>query len=327
MLINNSPEPSEPQTGGDDTQDTLSMFDAILADPEEQKDVETEADETEQDEAPDAETEEDPDGETDEEEADDEQPVEIELKHNGKTIKKTLDEVKDLAQQGFDYSQKLHRVNADREEVSLQRQAIQAQQTQLATQQQTYLESLSVMEKFLSSGGIPEEALDKALADGDNDTYLRLKNQRDKDARNLNNIRAAIKQEQENISARDRAYFEEQRSKGKEVLAEKMPHLLENKGAQELYNYLNTYGYTPDQINSTVDPNLYIMAEKARQYDALMSKANAKPPVQKPVPKALKSKASPAPADAAKQAQYTKTMQRVKSGDRTAAVDAFAFFV
>lgn len=325
-MQNETPETETlPET--ESTHDSVAMLQGFLEDTgESEAQAESEQEETEVSE--DVQEDEQPeDGEDQPDEAEEAEPVEIELKHDGKIIKKTLDEVKNLAQQGFDYSQKMQRLNAEREQVSYERQAAEATKQELIAKQQSYVESMSIIERFLKETDISQSALDKLLEEGDTEGYLNAKNQRDRNAQRIQSIRATIAAEHEAIKEREAAYIAHQMEQGKAALSEVMPHLLQPEGAGKLAQYLNTeYGFTQDQIRSETNHKLFILAEKARMYDEMVAKAKTVKPAQKPMAKPLKNKATPVNGNEQSKA-YKAALERVKSGDRQATVDALKFFV
>lgn len=121
------------------------------------------------------------------------------------------------------------------------------------------------------------------------------------------------RQGQEKLRQVDPKVLEERVAKVEAYIVEKLPDWSDaktaEKGTAELTAYLAGDGFTPEQIRSGAvqNPCLLVYAEKARRYDALMSKSDAMKKKIVKVPKVLKpggKKAQEAPAadfdDAAK---------------------------
>jgi hypothetical protein len=303
-----------------------ALMQHLMAD-EQETDIETEQPEEEESEESETEAADQQEGETEEDQSDDEDP-EIELVHNGKPITKKLSDIKNLAQMGFDYSTKMQRLNADKESVSSDRQAVESTKRQLVESQQRYIESIELVERLYQDGGVSDDHLNKLLEEGDNDQYLKLKAQKEKNLSALNTLKAEKETARKQQEQATTAYIIEEQKKGQEVLKEKMPHLLEQKGSQDLYTYLNSsYGYSTDQLRTVTDPHLFIMAEKARLYDTMQAKVKEKVPPK--LSKAVKSKSSPVKADA-KQGSFKQSLQSLqKSGgkDLNALVETMRHFV
>jgi guanylate kinase len=71
-----------------------------------------------------------------------------------------------------------------------------------------------------------------------------------------------------------KAIVSELQAAGAKVIKQNMPELLEPQNITGLYSYLTEkYGYKKEVIDNNVDPHLFIMAEKARRYDDMMSKS------------------------------------------------------
>lgn len=219
-----------------------------------------------------------------EEAAEAEEPEYEELTWNGETKKIPKAELKELAQKGFDYTQKTQQL-ADA------RKAFE-QQVQMAQQQaQLQQASIDLITQVKSMDAQLEQfkAVDwTALADSDpiqylklNQTYRDLKEARQEKIGEFQHHAQQLQQSQQHMSERMLA---EQSAK----LAAKMPELTKAESKQALKSYLSEAGYSDVEISGLTDHRSAIIAYKAMQYDKLQA---TKPLLTKKVaevPKVLK---------------------------------------
>jgi hypothetical protein len=117
--------------------------------------------------------------------------------------------------------------------------------------------------------------------------YIQQKELRETYLRNMAGISQKVTQTKEEA----KAIVAQMQAAGAQVIKQKMPELLEPQNISGLYSYLQeSYGYPKELIDGNTDPNLFIMAEKARRYEEMMKNAS-KPDYVKV--KAHKSKPKP----------------------------------
>lgn len=234
---------------------------------------------------------EDTEAEQSDEEPAEEEPV-FEITHNGETQQKTLSELKSLAQQGFDYTQKTQTVADERRAVQAERQALQ---TQLAIQSKLGDQVAEI--KSLDNQIAQYKQIDWAqLAEVDPTQYLKLnhayrdlKEARDAKVQDYNQQAGQLTAAQE--QARNEMLQAETR-----LLHQKVPEFAGDKAGEAksaLAQFLASEGFSPDEIGSIMDHRMVSVAWKAAQYDKLKA---AKPQVNKrvaDVPKVVKNKPAP----------------------------------
>lgn len=127
---------------------------------------------------------------------------------------------------------------------------------------------------------IPPEP-DDSLLDTSPREYFKQKQAREQALQGLMAIRGTVEQ----TKAQAKQVVAELQKQGAAVISQKMPELMTQEGSTRLYSYLTeSYGYTGEQINANVDPNLFIIAEKARRFDEMQGKVvSPSVAVKKPV--------------------------------------------
>lgn len=122
--------------------------------------------------------------------------------------------------------------------------------------------------EFIEAKIPPEPEI--TLADTNPGEYIKRKEARQLAIQQAQYLQGAMAQTKEKA----KELVAELQKAGHQVIAQKMPELLQRETTEKLYGYLqNSYGYTADQINMNVDPNLFIIAEKARRYDEMANKS------------------------------------------------------
>jgi chromosome segregation ATPase len=227
--------------------------------------------------------------ETAEEEAEEiEEPTE-EITHNGETKVLTKSELKELAQQGFDYTQKTQALAEQRRSYEAQQQAFNVQiaiKTQLSDQ---------VAEiKSLDNQIAQYKQVDWAqLAESDPQQYLKL-NHAYRDLKETREAKTQEYQTQANQLTQAQAQSMEQIKQAEaKLLQQKVPELYGPKAAETteaLSRFLSQEGFSDHEIGNILDHRMVSVAWKAAQYDKLKA---AKPQVNKrvaEVPKVVKGK-------------------------------------
>ena len=218
------------------------------------------------------------------EEATEEQPDLIELKANGDIHKLSLDEIKELASKGFDYTRKTQelseRSKADAERIADERtKGLQEERKRL-------IEAADMMEVYYAKPFVTPEQLDQLIQDGDTEGYLRLTRQEEKRKEILDAARSERKKIADTEAKAQQEQFNQAAIQHTEKLFEKMPELKDSENQKRLAQYLSKNGLSNDEIQKFIDHRGLIIAEKARRYDELSG--GKIEPVRKDPPKVIK---------------------------------------
>jgi len=309
----------------DQAQEAVNQPESILdriaqnhyAEPEDEAPGE-DSDETDEDE-PEQDEPEESDGEGPEEEAEEvaeETPEEFEeIEHQGQVKKLTKAELKELAQKGFDYTQKT-------QEVAQQRRALEAQQQ--AFVQQATLQA-QVMEQYGTVKGLEaqlqqyQSVLTDELAQADPVRYMQL----DRQARQLQSQHQNAVQQMNGAWSQADAIRAEQRQQALYEASQKLMEILpewrnpERAGKEQakVRDFLSRTGYSPEEIGMASDPRAIAVALKAMKYDELVAqKGTAAKKVQN-LPKPVKPGAavSKEQRKAGSDAEYKRELARAKT--------------
>jgi len=182
---------------------------------------------------------------------------------------RTLDELRRSPLFEADYTRKT-------QEVAAQRNEAQATLTEAAQARQTYLNGLTEVEnavKAVTRERTPEEW--RALRDSDRNLYDAEKDAYDDGQQQL----AALQQHRVAVEAEQQQYITNQRVVSAQACEAGLLDLVPSwsdptvmkSEVDELVSYVTTtYGVTPEERSSTLDPRSWDMARKAMLYDKLM---------------------------------------------------------
>lgn len=231
--------------------------------------------------------------------------VRIPVKVRGEEIEVTLEEAISGYQRDQDYRKKTTEISEERKALEEERQSI-ADLNQLRGQ---YVEGLETLEKVLAKP-FSDEQLAKIKEEKGFEAYMEAKDQNDQFASKVSSIRAEKEKTVNQVTEEQKREYEKFVRNETAALERENPELLTDEGSLRLSSYLSSMGYTDDQISSTVDHRLFVMAEKARKFDELQEKG-IKKTIKKP-PKVIKKKSSTGKqtqakelSEAQKQAQST----------------------
>jgi hypothetical protein len=233
-----------------------------------------------------------------------------EIKWNGETKRLTRAEIRELAEKGFDYTQKTTTL-------AEQRRALEAQQQQVEqslAMQAAQLDALAEVRSLDSRLQAFKDVDWVSLADQDpvqylklNQTYRDLKESRDTKVSEFQNAAVQIQQQQ---AQRQSEYLARER----ESLISKIPEFGKDAQATQtkLKEYLSSSGFKPEEIGSVSDHRAVVMAWKAMQYDALQSKKVETTKKVADLPKVVKPGASnpKAAQEASKQNQLRQQLRK-----------------
>jgi SOS response regulatory protein OraA/RecX len=212
-----------------------------------------------------------------------------EITYNGETKVVTKSQLKELAQKGFDYTQKTQAVAEERRSLQAQASMLQAQ-----TAIHSQLADVAAEVKSIDNQLAQYKQIDwTSLAEQDPVQYLKL-NQTYRDLKDAREEKA----QEYNVKAHQIGQWQEQnRAQALQaeaaLLAQKIPEFSGPKAAQakeSLANFLQAEGFTQSEVMSIMDHRMVSVAWKAAQYDKLKA---AKPEINKRVaeaPKVVKGK-------------------------------------
>jgi hypothetical protein len=201
-------------------------------------------------------------------ETDDEAPELYTVKVDGEEKQVTIDDLVKGYQLEAHYTQKSQKLAEEVKAVAEERKILNgvSQKFEQLNDVVTYLEGVNT---YLESTLPPAPGID--LAKTNPAEYIQQKEMRESRLRDMQAINYRVMETKEKA----KAITAELQAAGAKVIRQKMPELLEPQNISAMYSYLQeSYGYEKDLIDKNVDPNLFIMAEKARRFDEMMSKAS-----------------------------------------------------
>ena len=215
----------------------------------------------------------------------------LKLKWNNEEIEKPEDEVINLAQQGFDYTQKAQKLADERRAIESQAQAIKAQEQQI--QEQAKLQSALIKDYAKVT------SIDEQLAQYDGVNWGQLSQENPSQAQTLffqytqlrdrrNQLAQELNQKQAQLHQQHQSKYQEMLIKGQEQLSRDIPGWGPEK-VSEVREFAKSIGYTEAEISQIVDPRVVKALYKASQLEklnqakpAVENKVANKPPVVKP---------------------------------------------
>lgn len=235
----------------------------------------------------------------------DDEPELVEITHNGKPVKLTLDEVIEHASKGFDYTQKTQQLADQRKQLDTLAQNIQQQyQLQQATIQETA--KVYAMDSQLANyQNVNWDAWmdqDPVEASKGWQKYTMLKSQRDEAANGIQQIQSQTQQ-------MTMHKLQQKLNEGAQQLANEIkgwsPEL-----AKSLKSNALEYGFSETELDQVYDPRMVKVLHDAYQWRQLQAK---KPEVQKRVSLAPKSAKPGRNVDDANQTRST-LLKQLKTG-------------
>lgn len=243
-----------------------------------------------------------------------EPPAKLKLTRNGEEIEVDLEEAKNLAQQGYDYTQKTQKLAEERRAVEVQVQAVKAQETaikQMAETQQAFIKEIAKVTSIDEQLAQYEHVNWNALSDSDpvqaQKLYIQYQQLQNNRVRAINEIQQKNHQlaQQRELQAQTRL------EQAKAELLQAFPQW-NAEMAKELRESAKAYGFSEEETSGITDPRTVKILHDAAQYRKLQSqkatttnKVTGKPAVVKPGTKDPKSTARA--ADAQLMAQFKKT--------------------
>jgi small-conductance mechanosensitive channel len=274
--------------------DTLSgIADLLDGDPAETE-TEDELDEGESEE----EEGEEPEEESEESDAEE---AEFTIKHDGKDITLKQSELLEMAQKGFDYTNKTMALAEERKQLEPVREKAKEALAHYENTVEQSLHRLRTYSDFIESELGTPPGID--LAQYDAQAYLVQKEAYESRVAKLRNAYGQIEQlEQERNHVRQSELLD-RANQTEKYLTETLPGWKDapEKSLQELNSYLIEHGLTPESAREAyVAKGLWEIAHKAREYDKIKAaQSQLKPKAN--LPRVSKPSANPQPANIKRQ--------------------------
>jgi hypothetical protein len=215
----------------------------------------------------------------------------LKLKWNGEEVEKDESEVVELAQKGFDYTQKTQTLAEERKVIDERNQAIKAQEEQIKHQteiQQALIKDIakvtSIDEQLAEYDKVNWSQLtdqDPAYAQKAFMQYTALRDRKNSMVQELNQKASYLKQQQQ-------SRYEEMLNKGREALNKDLPGWNTDK-FPDIKEAAKSLGYQDNELAGVTDPRVFKALYEVAQYRKLQSsksqmenKVAGKPPVVKP---------------------------------------------
>ena len=275
---------------------TLSDLTALLDGGEEGGEDALELSEEGEEETDDAEGEEGEQSEGDDNEEAQEEPTVV-LKHDGKEVSLKQSEVVELAQKGFDYTQKTMALAEDRKAVEAERGKATENRKQYEQTLSQSVARLQAIEDFLSSTLGSPPPVD--LAQRDVALYIAQKEQYEARRGQLAEAQQVATRLQEEQARMRQAWVTERGAETEQALKNTLPGWNENT-LPELIDYANKHGIGEASFDHVLlEKGFWELTHKAKAYDALLEKKAQMKPVAS-LPKVAPAKAQNQPSQLAR---------------------------
>lgn len=240
--------------------------------------------------------------EQEETEEEQEEPT-VTLKHDGKEVTLKQSEVVDLAQQGFDYTQKTMKLAEERKALDATRGEVAQQRKDYEALHSHYKTNLETLGRVIEAElGTPPPI---TLAQQDAAQYLAQKELYDRRKDKLNQVRAELDALEQDAHRQRQAEFAQKVQSAEQALKDTLPGWSDAK-AQELFDYLGKQGLNFESLGFGIaEKGLFEMAHKAQAYDQLVEKRAQMKPV-KNLPKVAAPQAKNQPAQLARRQEAMK---------------------
>lgn len=233
------------------------------------------------------------------------------IKVDGKDVVLTQSEALAMAQQGKDYSNKTMALAEERKAV----EAEKAQAAEIRTRHAGVLdESIGRLEAFrgylqTQLGDPPSVEMIQTYGA---DYYLAQKEQHEQRKGQLQEAQAGIEHLSNERQRQRQAYLKDTASASIAALKDTLPGW-SDETLPELEKYVHSLGLTPDAMEAGyVQKNLWLLAHKAKAYDALQATKAAMKPVST-LPKVIRPGSSNQPQHLAKRQEAMKRHERAPS--------------
>jgi hypothetical protein len=217
-------------------------------------------------------------GEDDAEDEQQEEPT-VTLKHDGKEVTLKQSEVVELAQKGFDYTQKTMAVGEERKAVEAEKAKVSESRQRIDQELQETINRLQAYSQFMETQvGSPPPI---SLAQQDAASYLAQKELYESRRGQFQQSYSELQRLQHEQAQKRQAWIAEKAAETEKALQDTLPGWNE-KSLDELSGYASSMGLDPQvAAQAMLTPGFWQAMHKAKAYDALQEqKAKLKPKTQ-----------------------------------------------
>lgn len=282
---------------------TLDGLVGLMVDGEEGGETQEEAEEGEET----AESEGVEESEEQEEAEEEQEEPTVVLKHNGKDVPVPQSKAIELAQMGFDYTDKTMKLAEERKALDAGRGEIAEQRKSYEALHGQYKASLETLGRIIEAElGSPPPL---SLLEQNMGQYVAQKEMYDRRKDKFQQVRAELDSLEQDAHRQRQAEFAQKVQSTEQALKDTLPGWSDAK-AQELFDYLGKQGLNFENLGIGIaEKGLFEMAHKAQAYDQLVEKRAQMKPV-KNLPKVAAPQARNQPAQLARRQE---AMKRHKS--------------
>lgn len=219
------------------------------------------------------------------------EPVKLKLKRGDEEVEVDLEEAKDLAQQGYDYTKKTQELAEQRKQTEMYAQALKAQEQSIRMQaelQAAFIKDIAKVEAISEQLSAYEQVDWAALSDSDpvqaQKHWIQYQMLQNKRAQAQSEIQQKHSQLQQQRQQQDAVRLEQARVE----LLKAMPDFNADK-AKAIRDTGKSYGFSDDELSGVNDPRMVKVLADAMAYRALQAekanvtkKVTGKPPVVRP---------------------------------------------
>ena len=244
-----------------------------------------------------------------ESEDDDSDEAQFTIKHDGKDVTLKQSELLEMAQKGFDYTNKTMAVAEERKALEPIRERLTNTVSEHENALQETLRQLHSMAEFVQED--LGEAPDIALAHYDASSYIAQKDAHENRLAKLRTTYAKIQHFEHQQNQLRQSQLLQKANETEAYLVENLSGWKDapEKSLQELNTYIKGFGLSPETTKDAyVERGLWEIAHKAREYDKLKAAQSQLKP-KATLPKVIKHSTNTQPANAKRQEAF-KTFNR-----------------
>ena len=228
-----------------------------------------------------------------------------EIEHNGEIKKLSKTEVKELAQKGFDYTQKTQQIAEERRVVEAERAFVRQQAELQAAFTDHIADAKAIQSQLKQYDEVPWQdwisqiqrlAIEDPMAyQAEHAKFQAAKLQHDSLREQFNAKTQYLSHLQQVSQQQTQEQTTQRLQKEAQAMKQAIPEWKDQERASqemgELRSFLSSNGFSPAEVDSVLDHRHVVVARKAMLYDKMMSKGkekviNTPPPVAKPGGKA-----------------------------------------
>ena len=147
-----------------------------------------------------------------------------------------------------------------------------------AAQERELAQALDGLDESLFKGVIPPP--DEQARRTNPEQYLRHKEAYDEDQKRISQAKKFIEDKKAELATQRQTRLQEYAQEAGKVIAREIPELVNPKTSQQAFASLAStamrYGYTQEEINSALDPRMFMLVRDADRYAKLMEKASTR---------------------------------------------------